>query len=70
MEVVPPETESAEQKSVAMPALEVPAASAASAVELEIPLDHFGQGEPAGEKQIHQDFWQGFDPKDLGEGLE
>jgi len=34
--------------------------------ELELPIDAFA-GDADHQKQIHQDFWQGFDPKDLGE---
>ena len=37
-----------------------------SQIELELPIDAFAGGD-ADQKQIHQDFWQGFDPKDLGE---
>ena len=36
-----------------------------SQIELELPIDAFAGD--ADQKQIHQDFWQGFDPKDLGE---
>ena len=35
-------------------------------IELELPIDAFA-GDADHQKQIHQDFWQGFDPKDLGE---
>ena len=37
-----------------------------SQIELELPIDAFA-GDADHQKQIHQDFWQGFDPKDLGE---
>ena len=36
-----------------------------SQIELELPIDAFAGDDH--QKQIHQDFWQGFDPKDLGE---
>ena len=36
-----------------------------SQIELELPIDAFA-GDADHQKQIHQDFWQGFDPKDLG----
>ena len=35
-------------------------------IELELPIDAFA-GDADHQTQIHQDFWQGFDPKDLGE---
>ncbi len=38
-----------------------------SQIELELPIDAFAGGDADHQKQIHQDFWQGFDPKDLGE---
>ncbi len=40
-----------------------------SQIELELPIDAFA-GDADHQKQIHQDFWQGFDPKDLGESTD
>ena len=36
-------------------------------VEVDLPIDAFAGDH---EKQVHADFWQGFDPKDLGEANE